>query len=91
MKTCPVRGSHLLRDLAAIEEQEKEGWATEMNTLLQEVCHEVRAVRAVNDAKPKGKIRFNAPIMDCIEDAYKIASRMPTKRSCVRSTAIIVA
>ena len=30
-------GSHLLRDLGAIEEQEKETWATEMKGLLQEM------------------------------------------------------
>ena len=30
-------GSNLLRDLGAIEEQERETWATEMNTLLQEI------------------------------------------------------
>ena len=53
-------GSPLLRDRGAIEEQEKEIWATEMETLLQEMCH---AVHAVDEAKRKGQKRFNTPTM----------------------------
>ena len=37
-------GSHLLRDLSAIEEPEKETRATQMKALLQEMCHAVQAV-----------------------------------------------
>ena len=36
-------GSHLLRDLRAIEEQEKETRATAMKALLQEMCHAFHA------------------------------------------------
>ena len=34
-------GSHLLRDLVAIEEHEKETWATQMKALLQKMGHAV--------------------------------------------------
>ena len=71
-------GSHLLRDLGAIEEQEKETWATEMKALLQEMCH---AVQVVYDATRKGQKHFNTPTVNRFEEACKKILRQGYRHS----------
>lgn len=57
-------GSHLLRDLRFIMEQEKESWAKSMRRLLCKMNH------AVKGAKAKGQARFNAPTLEYWEGRY---------------------
>ena len=51
-------GSHLLRDLRFVMEQEKESWAKSMRRLLCKMND------AVKEAKAKGQARFNAPTLE---------------------------
>ena len=57
-------GSHLLRDLRFVMEQEKESWAKSMRRLLCTMN------QAVKEAKAKGQARFNAPTLKYWEARY---------------------
>lgn len=57
-------GSHLLRDLRFVMEQEKESWAKSMRRLL---C---KMNGAVKEARAKGRARFNAPTLEYWEGRY---------------------